>query len=105
MQALTARACVGSGLMRRVERTNPETGEIAVASVPRFSLHCLRHTYAVMTYRNHKASGIDDFEAWKYVQMQLGHSSPQTTMDVYLRHVTAWSDMRTSRTLLEMVGA
>lgn len=105
MQALMARACTGAGLMQRIERTNPETQEVAIKSVPRFSLHCLRHTYAVMTYRNHKVSGIGDFEAWKYVQMQLGHASPITTMNIYLRHVTAWSDMRTSHTLLEMLGA
>ena len=105
MQALMERACRGSGLLRRIERTNPETGDVIIMSTPRFSLHCLRHTYAVMTYKNYRASGFDDLEAWKYIQMQLGHKSASTTMDIYLRHVNKWSDFRSARPLYDMFSA
>lgn len=104
LRALMKRLCEGAGLTKIKERHNPETGEHSVLSVARFSMHSLRHTYAVMTYHNHRSSGINDVEAWKYIQMQLGHVSPQVTISTYLNHVTAWSDLRTSRTLLDLTG-
>lgn len=105
IQALIRRACEGAALMRRIERINPETGKIAVVAVPRYSFHCLRHTYAVMTYHHHKNSGLDETEVWKYIQSQLGHRSARTTMDIYLRHVSAWSSRRTSTSLLDALNS
>lgn len=101
IQALIRRACEGAALMKRIERKNPETGETAVVAAPRFSFHCLRHTYAVMTFHHRKGSGLDEPEAWKYIQEQLGHRFLKTTMDIYLRHVTAWSSRKSSSTLLD----
>lgn len=42
---------------------------------PDYSFHCLRHTFATVLLSN----GI----SIKYVQEQLGHSSPQTTLNIY----------------------
>jgi len=104
MQALMERACEGAGLMMQNERVNPETGEVAVTPVPRFSMHCLRHTYAVMTYHNQIKSEYSNLDAWKYIQEQLGHKSPQTTINTYLKHLSTWADVRQARSLLEVLG-
>ena len=45
------------------------------AGVPRVRFHDLRHTYASLL--------IDQGENIKYIQSQLGHSSPTVTLDVY----------------------
>jgi len=104
MKSLMVRACEGAGLIEKRERINSETGEVAAVAGPRFSLHCLRHTYAVMQYHAMKLSRHDDFERWKYIQLQLGHSSPRTTMDIYLKHVETWSSKGTSQKLLDMMS-
>lgn len=103
IQALVNRACIGSGLITKVTKTNPETGEVVVEQVAKYSTHCLRHTYAVMTYRNHRESGYAELDAWKYIQMQLRHKSPTTTIDTYLRHISVWADYRAGRTLLDIL--
>ena len=103
MQDLMERACSGTGLMTKCRKINPETGQVIVAQVPKFSMHCLRHTYAVMTCHNHRTSGYADLDAWKYIQMQLGHRSPTTTIKTYLNHISVWADYRAARSLLQMV--
>lgn len=103
MQDLMRRACAASGLLTKVRKTNPDTGEVAVVEIPKYSMHCLRHVYAVMTYHNHRKSGFADLDAWKYVQMQLGHKSPTTTINTYLNHISVWADYRAARSLLQMV--
>ncbi len=50
------------------------------AKVGRIRFHDLRHTYASLL--------IDQGENIKYIQTQLGHSSPTVTLDVYA-HVYA----------------
>jgi integrase len=45
------------------------------ASLPRIRFHDLRHTYASLL--------IDQGENIKYIQVQLGHSSPTVTLNVY----------------------
>lgn len=70
MQNLMERACLGSGLITKVEKINPETNETLAESTPKYSMHCLRHTYAVMTYHNHRKSGYADVDAWKYLQQE-----------------------------------
>ncbi|MCE7798702.1 site-specific integrase [Sphingobium sufflavum] len=103
MQDLVERACLKIGLINNVKKVNPETGEVVVAQTPKYSMHCLRHTYTVMTYHNHRKSGYAELDAWKYVQMQLGHKSPTTTINTYLNHLSVWADYRAGRSLLQMV--
>lgn len=45
------------------------------ADLPRMKFHCLRHTFASLL--------LDQGENVKYVQTQLGHSSPTVTLNVY----------------------
>lgn len=103
IQALVNRACIGAGLLTKVTKTNPQTGEVIVVQVAQYSPHCLRHTYAVITYHNHRKYGFAELDAWKYIQMQLRHKSPTTTINTYLRHISVWADYRAGRTLLEML--
>lgn len=103
IQALVNRSCIGSGLTTNVTKINPETGEVVVEQVAKYSTHCLRHTYAVMTYHNHRESGYAELDAWKYIQMQLRHKSPTTTINTYLRHISVWAEYRAGRTLLDML--
>ena len=42
---------------------------------PDYNFHCLRHTYAMFLIQN----GVPIH----YVSEQLGHSTPQTTVNVY----------------------
>ncbi|MFZ5655461.1 MAG: tyrosine-type recombinase/integrase [Pseudomonadota bacterium] len=49
----------------------------------RHTFHCLRHTFALLTYVMRKAHGDDN--PGKHVQALLGHSSQQTTDRIYLR--------------------
>jgi integrase len=103
IQALFNRACIGSGLLTKVTKTNPETGEVVFEEVAKYSIHSLRHTYAVMTYHNHRKSGYAELDAWKYIQMQLRHKLPTTTINTYLRHISVWTEYRASRTLLDIL--
>lgn len=103
MQAFIKRACKETGLMKTVERSDPLIGSSSHAHVAKYSMHCLRHTYAVMTFHNHVKSGYSDLDGWKYIQMQLGHKYPSTTINTYLNHVSVWSNYRMGRILLEMV--
>lgn len=103
MQDLMKRACAEAGLMCKVRKINPETNQAVFNLVPKYSMHSLRHTYAVMSYHNHRKSGYAELDAWKYIQMQLGHNSPTTTINSYLNHLAVWGDYRIARSLLDMV--
>lgn len=59
------------------------TPSLYVEQVPAFSPHCLRHTYTVWSYLAEKQSG--NSEPWKNLQVRLGHSSLETTINTYLR--------------------
>jgi hypothetical protein len=48
---------------------------LTAANVPRIRFHDLRHTYASLL--------IEQGENVKYIQSQLGHSSPMVTLNVY----------------------
>ncbi|NTV69839.1 MAG: tyrosine-type recombinase/integrase [Azonexaceae bacterium] len=72
-----------AGLLRTVTKVNPETQQSYVEQVPAFSPHCLRHTYTVWSYLAEKQSG--NSEPWKNLQVRLGHSSLETTINTYLR--------------------
>lgn len=103
VEAIMVRACKDLDLMTTFVWTSSDNGMRKVALRPSFSLHCLRHTYAVLTYHHHKISGLKDIESWKYIQIQLGHNSPETTMKFYLRHVSVWSQSNTSHTIMDML--
>lgn len=91
VEKLVYRACSGAGLVRQRRKLNPETGEEFAVAVALFSDHCLRHTYAVMTWCALKAVGQDEAYCWKYVQHQLGHAHVSTTIETYLKHVSVWA--------------
>jgi integrase len=48
---------------------------LTAANIPRIRFHDLRHTYASLL--------IEQGENIKYIQNQLGHSSPTVTLNVY----------------------
>jgi len=48
---------------------------LEAANLPRIRFHDLRHTYASIM--------IEQGENLKYIQTQLGHSSPTVTLNVY----------------------
>jgi integrase len=52
---------------------------LEAAELPRIRFHDLRHTYASLL--------IEQGENIKYIQSQLGHSSPTVTLNVYA-HLT-----------------
>lgn len=100
---IVERACKAKGLTRRVECTNPENGRVSVRARARYSPHCLRHTYAVMTFHNLIRSGKSETESWTHIQRQLGHRSVATTMKYYLNHTSVWSSLTSTKTLLDML--
>lgn len=51
------------------------------AGLPKMRFHDLRHTYASLL--------IEQGENIKYIQTQLGHSSPTVTLDVYAHLMTS----------------
>jgi integrase len=97
------RACENTGLTKAMEKTNLETGKVTAVAISRYSPHCLRHTYAVMTFHHLRKSGKSETETWTYIQHQLGHASASTTIEIYLRHVSVWSEAGQARSLLEAI--
>ena len=79
------RAVIKAGLTEWVTKTDPDTGEVRQARVPRHRYHDLRHTYALWTYQALAEQGIS--EPWKIIQSLLGHAHLSTTLDTYLRVV------------------
>lgn len=97
------RSMVEAGLVREKPATDPETGERAIRIIPRYSTHSLRHTYAVCAYHAHRDAGEPD--PWKLIQMQLGHASPLTTMNIYLKYVHLFNERRLDTNLLSLLNA
>ncbi|WP_138468669.1 tyrosine-type recombinase/integrase [Poseidonocella sp. HB161398] len=91
VEKLMHRACCGAMLVEKRRKINPETGEESAEAAAMFSDHCLRHTYAVMTWHALRAAGHDESYRWKYIQHQLGHLKLATTMEIYLKHVSVWA--------------
>jgi integrase len=50
--------------------------ELKKAGIPHIKFHALRHTYAILL--------IEQKENIKYMQNQLGHSSPNVALSVYV---------------------
>lgn len=85
IQKMVERACLAIGLVDTDEKTDIDTGEKYLQKVARYSIHDLRHTYAVYTYHIAVKDGIS--EPWKKIQAQLGHARLKTTINTYLAHV------------------
>lgn len=83
VRAAAQQAGRSAGLMTRVTKVEPLTREPYVVSEPRFTPHCLRHTFSVWFYVEEKRQGNP--EPWKELQALLGHSSLVTTVNTYLR--------------------
>ena len=70
------------------------------AGLPKIRFHDLRHTYASLL--------IEQGENIKYIQSQLGHSSPTVTLDVYahlMKKSNPESAMRLETTIFEVDGS
>jgi integrase len=67
---------------------------LKAADLPRIRFHDLRHTYASLL--------IEQGENIKYIQTQLGHSSPSVTLDVYA-HLLKPSNQQAARRLEETI--
>jgi len=94
-------AVLEAGLTRKEQYVDPDTKEVLIRDIPKYSFHSFRHTFAVNYYYARKRSG--DQEPWKAVQAILGHKSMQTTMDIYLRSVMA-DEAELSDALLDLFG-
>lgn len=69
---------------------------------PKYRVHDLRHTYAVWSYHILKSMG--DPEPWKFIQMQLGHKHLDTTINIYLKHVSLLDERVPMANLKEVMG-
>lgn len=78
------KAQFAAGLVRTVEKKDPDTGEDYVTKDTRYVFHSLHHTFAMWLYDAERQAG--NAEPWKIVQSKLGHASLKTTMDTYLAH-------------------
>ena len=70
------------------------------AGIKRIRFHDLRHTYASLL--------IEQGENIKYIQNQLGHSSPTVTLNVYahlMKPTNQESAMRLENTIFETSGS
>lgn len=90
--------CRRAGLVTDVDKIDPETGQVFTVCVPKFSVHDLRHSYAVRAYFAYRAAdrslGAKDLEVWKIIQANLGHESAQTTCNIYLKYVGLFDESR-----------
>ncbi|WP_324750101.1 site-specific integrase [Sphingomonas sp. LY54] len=85
VEQIVEEICRKAGLLKSVERVDPETGDVRHEFKSSHCVHDLRHTYAVLTYWSEKMAGNP--EPWKKVQAQLGHARLSTTINTYLSFV------------------
>lgn len=85
IQEIHKNNCLAAGL-HKSNRQQMEYGNEISNCKPRYRVHDLRHTFAVWTY--HIRTSLGDNEPWKWIQSQLGHSSLDTTINTYLKHVS-----------------
>jgi len=69
---------------------------LKTAKLPRMRFHDLRHTYTSLL--------IEQGENIKYIQTQLGHSSPTVTLNVY-SHLMRDSNQKAANTLESTIFA
>lgn len=97
------RGMVAAGLTRTRYVIDPESNESKTRVSPKYSVHAFRHTYAVHAYHAHRDAGESD--PWKFIQMQLGHSSLKTTIDIYLKYVHFFNEKTPDIKLLSALNA
>lgn len=78
------------GLLYKVKKVDPETGQEYFTLLPKYSFHCLRHTFAVWYYIANSQSGHS--APWKDLQTLLGHRFLSTTLNIYLHAVDQTRD-------------
>lgn len=102
IQKMVREACIALGYTTTISKTCPDTGNTSLASVPKYSFHDLRHTYAVLTYHAEVANG--NLEPWKKIQAQLGHAHLDITINTYLSHVEIFSQKTGLLNVRELIG-
>lgn len=102
IQKMVERACLAIGLVDIEQKINVDTGDTYQIKVARYSVHDLRHTYAVITYHLERKNG--NAEPWKVIQTQLGHSKMETTINVYLASVELFNEHRGLYSLHRSMG-
>ena len=101
-QEMLANSCISAGLFDLIEHVDDESGERIVVKHARHSVHDLRHTYAVFTYRAEKMNG--ETEPWKKIQSQLGHSSLKVTLNTYLAYVSIFDEKQRRFDVRSLIG-
>lgn len=95
-------ACKAAGVMKTVQEIHivedNRRGDTTVSVLRRaaaHSYHDLRHTFAVMKYFDEVGNGNP--EPWVLIKELLGHSSVETTLDIYLKVVTVEEKARAGK--------
>jgi integrase len=99
---IIGRGMTTAGLTRIRHTIDPDTRNETPRVLPKYSVHAFRHSYAVHAYHAHRDAGESD--PWKLIQMQLGHSSPKTTIDTYLKYVHFFNEERKDINLLSVLN-
>lgn len=99
IQEIHAENCLKAGLIRN-SKGYGNNGDRKV--FPKYRVHDLRHTYAVWSYHILKSMG--DPEPWKWIQTQLGHKHMDTTMNIYLKHVSLLDEKLPMASLQEIMA-
>lgn len=79
------KAVIACGFFNKVKKCDPSTGLEYLTLLPKYSFHCLRHTFAVWYYFGNLTTG-NPFP-WKDLQTLLGHKFLSTTINIYLHAV------------------
>lgn len=85
MQKLFSQSCIAAGFVDRLPYRNLDTGEVTDHIKAAFSIHNLRHTFAVRYCEAQWMMG--NTEPWLALSRLLGHASPETTKKHYLGFV------------------
>ncbi|MCS0627943.1 site-specific integrase [Telluria mixta] len=73
-----------AGLVKTIEKKDPDTREVYFTKDALHVFHTLRHTFAMWLYDAEIHAG--NTAPWKVVQSKLGHAKLSTTMNTYLSH-------------------
>lgn len=103
IQQIFEEICIKADVVHSISLTDPDTGTLSEKTVALHSIHDLRHTCACLIYWAEIASGNP--MPWKKIQMQLGHRSLQTTLNIYMKHVELFGSLERKYDLRESIGA